>query len=255
MLDDFAPARAREGSLRLGAAMASSVVLYGALGVGVVAASALARRVVVEEDLVQLEFAPAPEPVPEPPPPPPPVAAPRPAEAPRLGRARPALAPPDEIPDERPPESEGPLAPPGDPFAPEDEGDPNGVAGGTGVARAAIEVAPSPPPEPAPRPRGPVRVVEGSTPPEVDRAEIVRHFEVPDAVRSAGVARITLVVRVTVSETGELTAVDVLRGHPLIPEENIVRAVRAARFGPARLADGTPYAAIHTIPITIAVTL
>lgn len=148
--------------------------------------------------------------------------------------------------------------PPEDPFAPEGEGDPNGTPDGRVGGAPAIAAAPAPAPAPEvvrERPRGPVRVIEGSTPPQFDRAEIIQHFVVPAEVRSAGIARITVVVRVTIDASGQLTDVAVLRGHALIPEDNIVRAVRATRFSPARLVDGTAYAAIHTIPITIAVTL
>lgn len=254
MLDDFGKRPAVSGQ-GFGASLAISALLYGGAGAGVVYASVMAHQSFAEEDLIQVELAPPPEPEPELAPPPPPPAIEEPPPAPRRGRPRPELEQPVEIPDDPPDESDEELAPPEDPFAPEGEGDPNGVPGGTGPA---IAVTPPPPPEPEPeplRPRGPVRVIEGSTAPQFDRAEIVQHFEVPAEVRSAGIARITVVVRVTVDADGNLRDVTVLRGHALIPEENIVRAVRATHFEPARMADGTPYAAIHTIPITIAVTL
>jgi protein TonB len=210
--------------------------------------STAAHHVIATEELAQVEFAPPPpEPIVEPPPPP--VVAPPPdAPPPRIGRPRPRLEQPDEIPEERPEESDGELSAAGDGFAPEQEGVAAGSATGTGT------VAPAPPPEPEPvRPRGPVRVVEGTTPPSFDRAEIARNFEIPDAVRSAGIARITVVVRVTVEADGSLGDVAVLRGHDLIPNDNVLRAVRACRFQPARFPDGTAYAAIQTFPITIAV--
>ena len=100
-----------------------------------------------------------------------------------------------------------------------------------------------------------MRVLEGTTPPQVDRAALVSNFEIPPAVRSAGIARITLVVRVTIAEDGSVSRVDVLRGHDLIPNDVIVRAVERTHFEPARMGDGTPYAAIHTLPITLAITL
>lgn len=166
-----------------------------------------------------------------------------------------------EIPDEAPEESDDPLPPPPDPFAPEDEGDPNGVVGGvlggvggTGAEPAAAQPAPEPEPEPV-RPSGPVRVLEGTTPPQVDREALVANFEIPAAVRSAGIARITMVVRVTIAADGSVSRVDVLRGHALIPNDVIVRAVERTHFEPARMSDGTPYAAIHTLPITLAITL
>lgn len=256
MLDDFGKGSSASAG-RFGVSLIVSLILFGTLGAGVVLASSMAYRAVAEEDLLQVEFAPAPEPEPPPPPPPPPppVVEEAPPPPPR-GRPRPELEQPIEIPDEAPEESDDELAPPEDPFAPEGEGDPNGVVGGTGPIQPAV--APPPPPEPEPEPvgpRGPQRVIEGTTPPQFDRAAIGASFEIPAAVRSAGIARITVVVRVTVDADGNLADVSVLRGHALIPEENILRAVRAVRFQPARMADGTPYAAIHTIPITLNVTL
>lgn len=267
MLDDFGKG-GEGGRGRFSASLGAAVLVFGGVSGAVVAASAMVRAVVVEEELVQVAFAPPVEPAPEPPPPPPP---PPPVDAPlpppdaapaRRGRPRPRLEIPDAIPEQRPAESDAPLAPPPDPFAPEEQGDPNGVEGGVlggapGGTGTVVAAAPAPPPEPppAPRPRTPVRVIEGSTPPQVDREEIARNFEIPAEVRSAGIARITVVVRVTVGDGGGVQRVDVLRGHPLIPNANIVRAVERSRFQPARLADGTAYAAIHTLPITIAVTL
>lgn len=262
MLDDFKASRGGTG--RWGASLVASAVLYGAVGAGVVAASSVAHHALVEDELVQVEFAPLPEAeLPPPPPPsPPPVATPRPEAPPaRLGRPRPELAMPDAIPEARPAESDRALAPPPDPFAPEAEGDPNGtldgvVGGVPGGAGTAVEAAVVPPPAPEPtRPRGPVRVVEGSTPPQVDREELVRNFDIPAEVRSAGLARITVVVRVTVGEDGRVGHVEVLRGHALIPDDVIVRAVERSHFTPARMSDGAPYAAIHTLPITLAITL
>jgi hypothetical protein len=261
MLEDFGQSGgARAGWF--GASFALAAVVYGGLAVGVVAASAIAREAIIHDELVQLEFAPPPEP-PPPPVPPPPIAPPPVEAAPaRLGRQmRPELEQPTEIPDEAPEESDEPLAPPPDPFAPEEEGDPNGTVdgviggavGGTGTA-IVPEVAPEAEPEPV-RPTGPVRVLEGSTPPQVDRAALVANFEIPPAVRSAGIARITMVVRVTIAEDGSVTHVDVLRGHALIPNDVIVRAVERTHFEPARMSDGTPYAAIHTLPITLAITI
>lgn len=253
MLDDFSGARTE--SSRFGASLAASMLLYGSIGAGVIAASALGNRAVLEDDLVQVAFAPPPPP---PPTPSPTVQVQPPQAAPvRAGRPRPRLEQPREVPTERPAESDRPLAPPADPFEPEQEGVPDGAP--NGVVGVAPPPAPAPPePEPEPStvpPRAPVRVLEGSSPPCFDRAEMIAHFDIPDEVRSAGIARITVVVRVTVDAEGMLREVVVLRGHPLIPEQNVVRAVRATRFTPARLADGTPYASIHTIPITIAVRL
>lgn len=255
MLDDWTQ-KQRTGA-RFGASLAASLVLYGTVGAGVVAATAVVRHEVVEEEL-EISFAPAPEP-PPPPPPPPPVEAPRPAEAApaRLGRPRPVLEVPTVIPEAPPPESDAALAPPPDPFAPEAEGDPNGTVdgtiggapGGTGVATA-VTPAPEPPPPP-PRPRGPITLPE-----DAERPRPIHQVEpeIPAELRSAGVPQIRIVLRVTLDEEGNVTDVAVLRGHPLMPDANVVAAVRSWRFSPARV-DGDAVAAIITLPVTFRVTL
>jgi protein TonB len=163
---------------------------------------------------------------------------------------------PTEIPEAPPPESERPLGPPPDPFAPEDEGDPNGtldgvVGGAPGGTGTAVEVAPPPPPPPPPRPRGPITLPEDAERPRpIEQVEP----EIPAELRSAGVPQIRIVLRVTLDEEGHVTDVEVLRGHPLMPDENVVRAIRQWRFSPARV-DGDAVAAIITLPVTFRVTL
>lgn len=258
MLEDFGPGTSASRG-RFGLSIVLSSLVFFAISGAVFAASATVRRVIADEELVQVAFAPPPVQEPPPPPPPPP---PSPATAPqsdapaRLGRPRPRLEQPTEIPDSLPAPRDVPPGPPPDPFAPELEGDPNGTADGVGLVAAHRETETEvPPPPPEPRPQGPVRVLEGTHPPEFDRETIVRNFVIPPGVAGSGLARITVVVRVTVNEEGVVRRVEVLRGHPLIPNENIVRAVERASVRPARMADGTPYAVIHTLPITLALTL
>ncbi len=261
MLDDFS-ARPLTDAKRFGASLAASAALYGAIATGVILATAVAREVVVEEDLLAVTFAPPPAPAPPPPPPPPPppaVAPPPDAPPARLGQRRPELEAPTEIPDEAPPESDAPLAPPADPFAPENEGDPNGVAGGElggvpgGTGTAPVEeVAPPPAPEPV-RPTGPMRVPEGGTSPQPSDTSV--QPDIPQELRSSGLPTVRIVVRVVVEEDGSVRECAVLRGHPLMPDDNVVRAVRQWRFTPARTADGQTFVAIHTLPITFRIDL
>lgn len=262
MLEDFGEG-STAGRRRLGLSAVLSIVVFSTMTGAVFAASATVRRAMVHEELVQVEFAPPPavqEP-PPPPPPPPPAPSVQVQERPpaRLGTPRPRIEAPTEIPDSLPTPREAPSRPPPDPFAPELEGDPNGARDGVGLVGASAPSAPSaaaaPAPEPRARPRGPVRVIEGTRPPEFDREEIARNFEIPPSVAGSGLAHIRVVVRVTVHEDGSIARVEVLRGHPLIPNENIIRAVERSHASPARMADGSPYAVIHTLPITLALTL
>ncbi len=259
MLDDWTGNGAKNGA-RFGASFLASLVIYGSVGAGVVAATAVVRHEMVEEE-IEISFAPAPEPPPPPPPPPPaPVAEPMPEAAPaRLGRPRAVLEVPTEIPDEAPPESDAPLAPPPDPFAPEEEGDPNGTLdgtiggapGGTGTAIAAVVPPPAPPPPAPARPRGPITLPE-----DAERPRPIHQVEpeIPAELRSAGVPQVRIVLRVTLDEEGNVTDVAVLRGHPLMPDDNVIRAVRSWRFSPARV-GGEAIAAIITLPVTFRVTL
>lgn len=161
---------------------------------------------------------------------------------------------PEEIPEEAPPEADSPL-PPDDPFAPEEWGDPNGVEGGTGTAPVPEPVvappAPPPAPEPPPRARGPITLPEDAERPRpISQVEPV----IPAELRSAGVPTVRIVLRVTLDDEGHVTDVSVLRGHPLMPDENVLAAVRQWVFTPARI-DGEAVAAIITLPVTFRVTL
>lgn len=145
MFDDFSKTKDRASNKRMRRSLAAAAVVYGSSFGVVVAATATARHV-VEEELTQVAFAPPPEP--EPPPPPEPEApAPKPQVSHRPKARRPELAPPKEISNEKPKESDAPLA--------EATGEPgpvdgflDGVEGGTGTAPA----PPPPPPPPKPEP-------------------------------------------------------------------------------------------------------
>lgn len=258
MFEDFDPESA--GKKRFGASLLASVGFYGVLGTSVVLASSALHHVVEEEPAVEVTFRAPPPAPPPPPPPPPPSVTPAPAQAPaRLGQARPRLEVPTEIPDATPPESEAPLAPPDSPFAPENEGDPNGTAdgqigGAPGGTGSSVAPEPAPPASaPAPTPRGPMRVPEGGTSPQPIDTSV--QPEVPQELRASGLASVRIVVRVVVDEDGSVLECSVLRGHPLMPDENVTRALRSWRFSPARTASGEAFTAIHTLPITFRISL
>jgi periplasmic protein TonB len=141
MFDDFTPsARAPQARKRFGSSMAIAIAVYGAGGLALVSATNHAREL-VKETLTQVEFAPPPPPEPEPEVAPPPEEAPK----PRAKAKRADLKPPDKVPLDKPKESDQPLAAaaPSGPV----EGFLDGVAGGTGTARAA-----PPPPVPVKEP-------------------------------------------------------------------------------------------------------
>jgi protein TonB len=134
MFDDFHAPASKDGQKRLGGSMVAAFVLYCGVGGVIIGATATAHRV-VEEDLEQVEFAKLP---PEPPPPPPPVAESTPSARPKVNRK--TITTPKEVPKDAPEESDKPLAP-AEPAGPVD-GFLDGVAGGTGTARAPREVEP-----------------------------------------------------------------------------------------------------------------
>lgn len=131
MFDDFNPdASHQQTRKRLGGSMATALVVYCGAGLFLVSATNRAREF-AKENLTQVAFAPPPEPEPEPPPPPPEQTA---APKPRAKAKRAELKPPDEVPLDKPKESDKPLAQAG-PVGPV-EGFLDGVEGGTGTGSA-----------------------------------------------------------------------------------------------------------------------
>lgn len=229
-------------SRRLLIGYAAGVFVIAAL-VGVAATVRAAAPPPEEEEILDVKLATTTAAAPEPPPPPPP--APVEKKPPPAGPiARKAIVAPTAVPTEAPPESDKPVKPPTGPDEYADGkggkkggvtgGDPDGVAngapGGTGTAPAVI-----PPPAPPPPP-GPVAVTEDMTPasPVSTPAPAV-----PDEARSQGISA-TVVVRFTITETGAVTHVAVVRGsHPLL-DPIILATVRSWRYKPALAADGRP---------------
>jgi periplasmic protein TonB len=219
-------------------------------GVGVVAASVKGTSLPfeAEEEVLDVQLAPTAEPPKEAPPPPPPEAV---AVAPR-GPAPPKghkpIEAPTSIPSDKPPEGDPDDAKPtdDDPYG-GPVGSPNGVVGGvpggTGTGAPTAPPAPPAPPPPPPKPAGPVQLTENDTPAE---AISTPQPPYPEQARSDGVEA-TVVVRFVVTETGDVTNVTVVRGHPLF-DAGVLATVKGWRFKPA-LHEGRPIASYRVARI------
>ncbi len=191
-----------------------------------------------EEEVREVMLASEPEPEPEPEPevtPEPQPEQPRPA-----GPVLPKLRPPTELSDEKPKEAD--VKPEDNPYA---SGDPyqfGSGSGGTAPPTKVVEVAP-PPPKPAPAaPKGPIRVTEGTTPPEPLEQPTP---EYPSSAKAAGIQG-TVVVKFVVTEAGLPTQIKSVKG----PEElrpACEAAVRASKFKPA-IREGQPVSVFRFKP-------
>lgn len=213
-----------------GSYVAAAVLVATLLGVGIAFGGQIKKQVFEEE--VDVKFVP-PEPVkvapPPPPPPPPPKLAVRTHSPPPLGQKR--DAPPTEVPKETPREGD-----PNDakPEGPAGEGDPNGVAGGTGRGGAAPIAAPTAPPAPPSPPPPILQIAEVSTAP-VPRSKSMPAY--PEDARKQGIEAL-VVVKFVVDESGQVTDVKIVKGHPLF-DDVVLAAVRSWSFDPATL-EGKP---------------
>ncbi|MET0343438.1 MAG: TonB family protein [Polyangiales bacterium] len=215
MFDEFRPStQRREERRRFGGSMAIAAVVYGALALLIVGGSRAAVQK-VEEDLVQVKFAAPPPPPPAPEPPPPVAAQPAPT-TPRPKARRKELRPPDEIPENKPKESDAPLAE-GEPSGPTD-GFTDGVEGGTGTGSA-----PPPPPPPPPKPEPLVQPVaaKDNAPPAMSAS-----------ARRKGIFGV-VVVSFLVLENGTTANAKIVSG-PEELRENVLKAVASWRFEPAK---------------------
>lgn len=210
----------------------------GSVGAGLVAvivAVTAGKVVMADEDVpvdVTLATAPeeqkAPEPEPEVAPTPEPEQK---APGPRL----PKLAPPKEIPKDKPAESSSAE----DAYGDSDPYQHGSTGGGSPKAAATQVVAPPPPPPPPPpkpKPSGPTRLTENDVAPV---AVSMGAPQYPAAAKAAGVEG-TVVVKYVVTETGAVTGVQVVRG-PSELHAACIAAVQSWRFKPA-LRDGVPIA-------------
>lgn len=212
MFDDFhsSSKNQQQARKRFGGSMAAAIVVYGTSSAAIVGATAATRQV-TEEKETQIEFAPPPEPEP----PPPVEAAPPPKPSPRPKVKRATLKPPDEIPLEKPKESNDELAEAGE-AGPQD-GFLDGVEGGTGNGAA------PPPPPPPPK-------VEKLIPP----IGLSSNDEKPKYTASAkrkGIEGV-VVVSFEVLESGKVTSPRIVSGPPEL-HETVLKFVMNWRFKPA----------------------
>jgi periplasmic protein TonB len=247
MFEDFSPKQNRQARKRLGGSMVIAASLYAGLSAALIGASAEARQV-FEEKLTQVTFAPPPPP--PPPPPPAPVLAPAPPPEPvapppkpRPKAKRPTLVAPEEVPQEKPPESnrELPAAKAPGPV----EGFLDGVEGGVGTAKARAVKTVVPPPPPAPRPAP--RVV----PARVEKLIVPVALQTTQPKYSASLRRKgiegAVVVSFEVLEDGKVTNPRIVSGPPEL-HETVLKTVVTWRFKPARRgAIAVRHRLVHTI--------
>ena len=214
MFDDFRPeTMSREQRARMGGSMAAAALLYAGIAALVLGGTAAGHAVV--ENLTQVEFVTRP---PEPPPPPPPP--PAPAAAPPQVNARPKakrrdLKPPDEVPHEKPKESNEALS--NEESGPVD-GFLNGVEGGTGTAVAVKAAPPQPPPKPEPL----IPAVLLSNP-QPQYSLSARRKEIEG----------TVVFMFDVLENGTVANIKIASG-PAELHESVLKTVATWRFTPAK---------------------
>lgn len=231
MFEEFEKSSQRKGRGRFRASLATSALLCSGVFGGLVAASAAARTVVQEEDLLQVEFA-----LPDEPPPPPPVVAPPPAQ-PKPKPRKNELTAPEEIPDEKAAEADGPLAD----AAPIVEAAPVVEAA---PAPAVVE-APPPPPPPRPKAEGPVQLPEQATPPVAVAGNTPPEY--PEEARKAGVQAV-VIAKIVIRADGSVASVDVLRG-PDIFHAAVKAALITWHYEPARLPDGTAISVFRIVQL------
>ena len=177
--------------------------------------------------------------------PPPPPAAKRPPPK-KLAKA---IAPPPmkeliqpkEVPKEAPPEADpSRVVATGD-----GTGDPYGTTGGVPGGTAAVEPPAPPPPPPKPKRLEPINLPEEAIAPEPDPSNPIPGY--PEAARSAGIEG-KVILKLAISETGQVINVQVLRGDPLLAEA-AVKVVKLWKFTPAML-DGRPISVFRILPLS-----
>jgi protein TonB len=255
MFDGFARQGVGPRGRRFALSAGASLVLYGTVAAAILFFAG-ARGPAADESEVEVTFAPKPEaataPVTAAPAPVPPApVVPEGMKVKRVaGLPPPApLRAPDAVPDARPDEAD----PSHDVVEVADgtgSGDPGGEEGGGAataapVATAAPETAaPMPPPPPVRRRADPINLPESATPPVPDAGNAPPEY--PEAARTGGLEG-QVILKVVVSETGEVTDVQVLRGdEPFVSAA--VAAVKTWRYSPA-LVDGRPAAVYRVLKI------
>lgn len=232
MFEDFDKSQApTEGRGRLvGSYLISAGVIAG-VAAALAATIATATVMVKKHRDVEVSFAD----LPPPPPPPKPKVKPRKAGGPRKAVTRPKLAAPKEIPAEQPAESEGELAMAGE------TGPVEGfLSGSIKDGEGGEEKVEEPPPEPAPEEPPSAQRIERITAPRFMSG--CRTPDIPDAIITTA-ATIQIEVRMLIGVDGRVEDATIVKSHPLIPEDLILRCARAQVFEPAHLPEGlaVPY--------------
>jgi hypothetical protein len=211
MFEDFDKSKAsKEGRGRMGVSFLISGGIFVGIAAALAGAIATARVVVrrqqrdVEVAFANLPRAPKPKPVVK-------------AQPGRRKAAAPVARPPTAVPQERPEEAEGELAEAGKvgPVEGFTDGQAGG-GGGKGLPQQVTETIEEP------------KFLSGCRAPEI-----------PDALTSTA-ATIEIDVRMLVDARGMVRSAEVLKSHPLVPDELILTCARAQVFKPAHLPDGTP---------------
>lgn len=239
MFGGFEEARDDKARKRWFASAGTSLIIYVAVGVGLVILAQQTVARAVDEPPVDVTFRSAPD-MPEPvkvdAPPPPPRPGPR---AKRPGKVAPVQ--PKAIPTDRPEE--------GDPAGAGDDGEIGteyGDGDGTEAVRPPAPPAPPPPPPPAP--------ILPPPPPIEERDDVVLPVAMsgnqapvyPESARRKG-AQGEVVLKLKISATGEVLDVEVVRGdEPFVAAA--LAAVRTWRYRPA-LIDGQPAAFSRRVKI------
>jgi protein TonB len=235
MFDSFTDSSAAKRSRKsLAASTVMAAVVYAGAGSALVAFAA--TNVAPEEKMVEVSFEKlVPKKVLPPPPPPPKVrkviAA---IAAPRIEE----LIAPKEVPKEKPPEQDPSKA-----VAQGGSGD--GIPGGQfGGGAVAPPEPPPPPPPPKPKKLEPISLPEEADAPVADAANVAPGY--PDAARAAGIEG-RVILKIVISEKGEVTSVTVMRGDPILAQA-AVEVVKTWKFTPATL-EGKPIAVFRIVPI------
>lgn len=227
MFKDFQEGQktSEEGRGRMGVSLAVSAVVYLLAGLGVVAAVATAKVVVDKRERdIAVQFAAAPTPVEKEKPKPKPKPKEKKEEVKKVEQRDPGqqrgLSAPTEIPDEELQEASGGR------LAEVEEINIDEMIGGGG-SDGKKKTGPRQRRETVSRPK----YLGGCRAPEI-----------PVEVRTSA-ETIRIRVRLLIMPDGVPIKAEIENGHPLIPEDLIIRCALAQRFEPARLPDGTavPY--------------
>jgi protein TonB len=232
--------------LRLGVGALSAVVLVGGLLVGASFASATVKPQEHEVEVRFVENVPE-EPAPPPPAPAPPPAPPKPVAKPQPGSEPPPPPPPaDEVPTAIPTSTPDGDAPPRAKDG-VSGGTPGGVAGGTpgGTGTGQVQ-SPAPPPAPPPPPAATPKAMQLPEDADPPIALEKPNPPYPDEARAQGIEA-TITVKFVVTESGDVTDVRVLRGHPLF-DAAVIEAVRGWKYKPAMF-EGKPIRVYRVVKI------